>query len=127
MRKIGSRPLVAVKIWLIFLVEIPSEFSSLWQLLQVRPLVPRLLKNGFVMSIPAEAVEKTCTVPKSSEKVEVVVTCCDVSSNESPSGGGSQAKPPASARAQGMRIFPSRDCMNVPPDRGGWPMGRPFG
>src|SRR5438045_3747303 len=111
MRKIGSVPPVALKMEVIFAVEMPRALSSLWQLLQVRPVVPRFLETGVVVSIPAAAVEKTCAGRKGSENVAVVVSAWEVSSNEPASGGGSQAKPPARTRAQGTRTFPSRDCM----------------
>src|SRR5579859_1793863 len=65
MRKIGSRPCDELKRALMRAVEMPSPSSSLWQLLHVRPLMPRSLKNGlFVSMFPSGVDEKTSAVPK---------------------------------------------------------------
>jgi hypothetical protein len=55
-RKIGSVPLVELKRVCTSSGEIVQAFDETWQLLQVRPFVPRLWKNGVVTSIGPEVL-----------------------------------------------------------------------
>src|SRR5260370_5476303 len=72
-RKIGSSPFVALKMALMRAVEMPSPSSSLWQLLQVRPLMPRFWKNGlFVSMLPVD--EKTSAVPNGLENALLLLS-----------------------------------------------------
>jgi hypothetical protein len=72
-RKSGSVPLVALKMALMRAVEMPRPSSSLWQLLQVRPLMPRFWKNGLAVSmLPVD--EKTSAVPNGLENALLLMS-----------------------------------------------------
>ncbi len=82
----------------------PSEFSSLWQLLHVLPFVPRFLKNGLVLVLSiAPVVEWTCIVPKLSLNVAGDVSLSAASSVASFSKGAEHPIPPVIPTTPKMR------------------------
>jgi hypothetical protein len=92
---------------LIGAVEMPERVLQLVAAVAGAAVGAQVLEERVGGVDPAAAVENTCTVPKSSANVDVVVTACEVSSKEPSSGGGSQA---GAARAQGAgdEEFPRR-------------------
>src|SRR5215467_10817593 len=104
-----------------FSTEMPSALASLWQLAHVRPLVPRLAKNGFVagfVSIEIPDVETTSSVPNGSVLVIGLLSPSAVSSARLPDGAAEQPRPPPSKPAA-PNVRPSRSIDFIAPPLGG--------